>query len=379
MKEVQNTLDDDTTLLEYFYATDPNRIVIWIINKNMFHFIETSATTQNVISVIVKFRNSITTIGNYNEIASQLYDLILRPAVPFIKTKRIVIIPYAGFHFLPFQALLVNPADKNENSSEARDMFLVEQYEILYAPSASVLKLIVAKRKPFTGRILAFGNPVLEEESLNLPYAEAEVQMLDTMFPESTSLFLRERATEKRAKELTAGYNAIHFATHGELNTDAPLLSSIRLTKDKDEDGRLEVQEIFNLDLQNASLVTLSACETALGKMLTGDELIGLTRGFIYAGAPSIVASLWKVNDESTAKFMELFYRNLKTYPKAQALRLAQIEMIRGKTGRGIVRGVGGITEGKKQKFVPVEKGIQTVDGSHPYFWAPFILIGDWQ
>ena len=380
MVEARALLDSETTLLGYSFGAEPDRVLIWVIDESGYNFMEVPIrNVESIIDKIIQFRNAISNLTEYKDLAHELYELLIRPVVPFIKTKRIVIIPRSALYYLPFQALLVNSNDEDEKPKAIRDKFLIEQYEILYVPSASVLKFVLEKRKPFTGRILAFGNPVLEEESLNLPHAETEVQRLDTIFPQTSSLFLRERATEKRAKELTTGYNAIHFATHGELKTDAPLLSSIRLAKDKEEDGRLEVQEIFNLDLQNASLVTLSACETALGRMMAGDELIGLTRGFIYAGAPSIVASLWKVNDESTAKFMELFYRNLKTYPKAQALRLAQIEMIRGKTGRGIVRGVGGITEGKKQKFVPVEKGIQTVDGSHPYFWAPFILIGDWQ
>ena len=93
-------------------------------------------------------------------------------------------------------------------------------------------------------------------------------------------------ATEEKVKLLSGDYNIVHFASHGELNPESPLFSSIRLAKEKDEDGRLEVHEIFNLNLENASLVTFSACETGLGKLTSGDELIGLTRGFIYAGTP---------------------------------------------------------------------------------------------
>jgi len=113
------------------------------------------------------------------------------------------------------------------------------------------------------------------------------------------------------------------------------------------------------------------------GKLTKGDELIGLTRSFIFAGTPSIVASLWKVNDSSTSELMGMFYKNLKNHSKAEALRMAQIEMIRGEVGRGIVRGVGGITASKesKSRLQPP----MTVDGSHPYYWAPFILLGDWQ
>jgi CHAT domain-containing protein len=186
---------------------------------------------------------------------------------------------------------------------------------------------------------------------------------------------MNKKATEEKVKLLSGDYDIIHFASHGELNPQSPLFSSIRLANENDEDGRLEVHEIFNLDLEKASLVTLSACETGLGKLTNGDELIGLTRGFIYAGTPSIVASLWEVNDKSTSDLMNLFYKNLKTHSKVEALRMAQLEMINGDTGRGIVRGVGGIVS-SEAKDSPQSSA--TVNGSHPYFWAPFILLGDW-
>lgn len=259
-----------------------------------------------------------------------------------------------------------------------KDKFLIEEYEMFYTPSASVLKFVYEKRKKITDKLIAFGNPDIGDVKLNLPYAEDEVRKIKDTYPESV-LYLKENATEGKVKALSGNYNIIHFASHGELNPDAPLFSSIRLAKDKDEDGRLEVNEIFNLNLKNTSLVTLSACETAIGKLTNGDELVGLTRGFIYAGTPSIVASLWNVYDQSTSELMNLFYKNLKSHPKSESLRMAQLEMIRGKTGKGIVRGVGGITSSKVSKPEKEPESVTTVDGSHPYFWAPFILIGDWK
>ena len=187
---------------------------------------------------------------------------------------------------------------------------------------------------------------------------------------------MNKKATEEKAKRLSGGYDIIHFASHSEFNPEFPMFSCIKMAKEKNEDGRLEVHEIFNLDLDNASLVTLSACETGLGKLSKGDEMIGLTRGFIYAGTPSIVASLWKVNDKSTSDLMSLFYKNLKTHSKVEALRMAQLEMINGEVGRGIVRGVGGITASEEGEGSSDPQ--MTVNGSHPYFWAPFILLGDW-
>ena len=111
-----------------------------------------------------------------------------------------------------------------------------------------------------------------------------------------------------KSKSLSPNHNILHFATHAELKQDDPLSSAILLAKDDKEDGRLEVKEIFGMDLK-ADLVVLSGCETGLGKLSMGDELVGLTRAFIYAGTPSVVASLWKVDDSSTAQLRSSFYK----------------------------------------------------------------------
>jgi CHAT domain-containing protein len=135
------------------------------------------------------------------------------------------------------------------------------------------------------------------------------------------------------------------------------------------------------MDLK-ANLVVLSGCDTALGKLSTGDELVGLTRAFIYAGTPSVVASLWNVDDSSTAQLMASFYRNLKTMSKAEALRQAQLELIRGEGHSDLLtrRGIGGI--GKLGETPEAQSGSQdpiSISTSHPYVWAPFILVGDGQ
>jgi CHAT domain-containing protein len=140
----------------------------------------------------------------------------------------------------------------------------------------------------------------------------------------------------------------LHFATHGEFSSADPLYSGIRLAPDSANDGRLEAAEIFGMDIQ-PSLVTLSACRTGLGKITNGGEIIGLNRAFIYAGAPSIVSSLWNVDDDSTARLMEIFYRELRTDPVDQSLQKAQLALLGSK------------------------------DFSAPFFWAPFYLTGDWR
>lgn len=178
-------------------------------------------------------------------------------------------------------------------------------------------------------------------------------------------------------KKQSPGHDILHFAAHAELSNDDPLSSAILLAKGGEEDGRLTVKEIFEMEL-DADLVVLSGCETGLGKLSRGDELVGLTRAFIYAGTPSVVASLWKVEDQSTAALMGSIYKNLKTMSKAEALRQAQLELIRSKVGADLLamRGVGGITKGGEVAGVGSLSPI-SVSSAHPYFWAPFVLVGD--
>lgn len=247
-----------------------------------------------------------------------------------------------------------------------------------YLSSASLLQFTAGKRKSGREKILAVGNPKSSNPAVELRAAEFETRSVARLYRGSRTL-LREKATEEKIKELSAGYDVLHFAAHGELRDDDPLSSAILLANDGKEDGRLEVREIFQMSI-NADLVVLSGCETGLGKLSDGDEFVGLTRAFIYAGTPSVVASLWKVEDRSTAALMASFYRNLRTMTKVEALRQAQLELIRGVGGGELLakRGVGGIGKlGEIARSKPRSPGSLTVSASHPYFWAPFILVGD--
>ncbi|MGA9573986.1 MAG: CHAT domain-containing protein, partial [Lysobacterales bacterium] len=184
-------------------------------------------------------------------------------------------------------------------------------------------------------------------------YAPAEAQSVNDMFEPDSNLLLGDRATESAFKNLAGDFSILHLATHGYFNKLNPLLSGLELEKDADDDGQLELYEILELQL-NADLVTLSACQTALGSGVfsetpAGDDFVGLTRAFIYAGSQTVLATLWQVDDQSTMNFMQGFYTRLKqnNSDKALALALAQREMR------------------SNQNY------------QHPYFWAPFILVGD--
>jgi CHAT domain-containing protein len=181
---------------------------------------------------------------------------------------------------------------------------------------------------------------------MQLPFAEKEVESLKAIYPVARVL-IGEDASEANFKKLAGAYDILHVASHGEFNSNTPLLSSLRLSGGDGEDGRLETREIFGLNL-DAYLVTLSACNTAIGKLTKGDDVVGLARAFIFAGTPSILGTIWSVNDESTGIFMNHFYGNLKEMDKLKSLQQAQIDMI------------------QSEKY------------SHPYHWAAFQLIGDY-
>jgi len=269
-------------------------------------------------------------------VSKDLYTLLLSPMEKDIKTPNLIIVPHGVLHKVPFSVL-----------SDGR-RYLLDKYSLTLLPSASVIEYVAAKRKASKESILVLANP--QTDYVPLGFAEKEGEKVSKLFS-FREVYTKEKATETLTKTKSSSFNIIHLATHGEFNDRNPLQSRLLLAKDKDNDGILQVHEIFEMDLKNANLVTLSACETALSKIQGGDDLVGLSRSFIYAGSPSLLATLWKVDDQSTAILMEKFYDNWKNkgLSKPEALRQAQIAL----------------------KAIPKY--------SHPYYWAPFVMIGDWR
>jgi CHAT domain-containing protein len=189
-----------------------------------------------------------------------------------------------------------------------------------------------------------------------LPFSRREADAIKSLIPEKDvmlALGFRASVATATSPELSQ-YRYVHFATHGLLNSEQPELSGILLSSydefGKRQNGFLQLHDVYNLKL-SADLVVLSACETALGKDIRGEGLVGLTRGFMYAGVPRIVASLWSVDDAATAELMGMFYKAMLTEGKrpADALRTAQVHMSR------------------------------TNQWSSPYYWAAFTLQGEWK
>jgi len=272
-------------------------------------------------------------VEKYSQLS--LYDVLIKSVAPTLNKKKVGIIPHGILHYVPFAAL----ADGRH--------YLIEKYTLFYLPSATVLKFCKDKRKAFTGKILAIGNPDLKNKDLDIPFAVDEVKTIRSFYPES-ALLIRAEATKSAFQSRCGSYNTIHLATHGIFDPNRPFNSALLLSPTDGDNGRLTASEIFDLDL-DVSLVVLSACQSGMSRVRAGDEMMGIPRAFIYAGSPSVVASLWNVNDEATAVLMGKFYENLKTMEKAESLKLAQLYLL------------------------------QNAKYRVPYYWAAFSLTGDYK
>jgi len=315
LAEIQGLLPEGTTLIEYLVGNTD--VVIWIVDRHRVKALTVRGARAELVARVRTLRAAIADRAPLAEIERQtatLYGELLAPARAEIRGTRLLIVPHDVLHYLPFAALR-SPAGR----------WLIEDYALATLPSASVLKFLAAKDAS-NARPLALGNPDVGS-ALNLRYAEREARAVGEAYPGATVL-VRAEASEARVKALASGAGLLHFATHAELNESEPMSSALLLTPGEGEDGRLEVRELFGLDL-HARLVVLSACETGLGALSRGDDLVGLQRAFLYAGTPAVVTTLWKVDDRASFVLMRDFYARLKTAAPGEALSLAQRETLR--------------------------------------------------
>jgi CHAT domain-containing protein len=331
LPEIQALLPEGTTLLEY--QVGEAGVVVWVVDRRRTAVVQLPGDRSSLISQVRRLRGAITNQAPIADVQTQaraLYRRLLEPARREIRGDRIVIVPHGVLHYLPFAALR-SPAGR----------WVVEDLSVSTLPSASVLRYLADKGTGASGRALVVGNPDLGAE-LALPWAEREARMVG-QHEQGATVLVRADATEVKVKKLLETAGIVHLATHGDLSEDDPMSSAVLLVPGGGEDGRLEVREVFGLDL-HARLVVLSACETGLGKLSRGDELVGLQRAFLYAGTPAVITTLWKVDDKATFELVRAFYTRLESTDPAGALRQAQLETI---------------------KTFP-----------HPYAWAAFGLTG---
>ncbi|HKV07183.1 MAG TPA: CHAT domain-containing protein, partial [Thermoanaerobaculia bacterium] len=298
--------------------------------------------------------------------ARSLYRALIGPVATLVeKSERVLIIPDGPLYRLPFGALVRDTSGRNSG----RGQFLTEWKPFHTALSLTVYGTLRASTPAAPpSRLVAFGDPRYPKDRWeSLPYSRREVESIAQVYP-GAHLYLGEEATEERAKSGIRDARVLHFATHASIDDRTPLDSALVLTLPEDlaagrDNGLLQVWEIFESVRLDADLVVLSACESALGRELSGEGLLGLTRAFQYAGARSVVASLWSVADQVTAELMTRFHRHRAAgLSTDEALRAAQIELIRHPVRIATADG----------------QAVET-DASAPFFWAAFQLSGDWR
>jgi CHAT domain-containing protein/predicted negative regulator of RcsB-dependent stress response len=341
-------------------------------------------------------------VAAYPAAAARLSGILLHPIGPLLERKRLVVVADGMLQYIPFTAL---PEPGQATTDPAAWQPLVVNHEVITLPSLSTLAVLrqeVRGRPQAKKAVAVLADPVFERDDPRVRFTRHKgVTSLPASAEQSNEVRLRQRQLERAAREVGSDdepvtfqrlpftlqeaeaictivpeaetlravgfdanlrtaldpalrqYRIIHFATHGLLNNSYPELSGIVLSlvdrSGRPQDGFLRLNEIYNLDLP-AELVVLSACQTGLGKEASGEGLIGLTRGFMYAGVARVVASLWRINDRAAAELMRYFYEAmfLQHLPPAAALRAAQIKMW------------------------------QTREWRFPHYWAAFVLEGEW-
>jgi CHAT domain-containing protein len=333
IEKIRRSLDTETTLIEYFSIGD--RIVAAVVTSDNVEIFPL-ASVSHLRRLLRRLHFQFSRVRLHSKSAEQfdrslveatevhlraLYEEVVAPLRESVHGHRLIIVPHNSLHYLPFHALFDG------------SHYLIDSFTISYAPSASIYTICHKRRAKSSGPFLILGVP-----DSKTPYIEQEIQCVAAAVSGSKVL-VGQDATLDVLRTLGAESRMIHIAAHGSFRQDNPLFSSIRLG-----DSHLNLYDLYELRLP-VQLLTLSGCSTGLNAVAAGDELLGLVRGLLCAGAQSLLLSLWDVHDLSTARLMESFYTFLSSnHGKAQALRAAMLEI--------------------REQF------------PHPYHWAPFLLTG---
>ncbi len=371
-KELSHHLKKKDALLEF--SISDSSLVTFLITRDRFlvhhttidslfwfdlRSIRTNTSTRN-------FENGVKLdYTRFIHASHNLYQLLLKPFEEYLNNKNLIIVPDEILAYIPFEILLTHlPVYKG---SEYHDLpYLVKDNPVSYSYSATLLLDNSRGKKSLSNKVLAFAPGYEEPPEMSenlfltrqeyrnklypLPYVEDEIKSIKKLT--RGKVLMGENATESNFKALSSEYDILHLAMHTLIDDENPLYSKLAFTYipgDTLEDGFLNAIEIYNLSLK-ARLTVLSSCSSGFGKFQKGEGIMSLARSFMYAGCPSIVMTLWEVEDQSGAEIMSKFYYYLKKgYSKDKALRKAKLKFLK-KTG---------------------------MLKSHPYFWSPYISIGD--
>lgn len=336
VRKLQARLGSRKALIEYvcfegFYTA-------FVVTKNKIFYFENLAAETEIIALLegLRFQFGALRYGAENlggflpELKKRadfylkkLYAKLFAPLETACSDLDLVIVPVGALHYVPFHA-----------ARDASGRYLIESRKIVYAPGAAVWQKLSEKpkrEKSQNALLIGFADE-------KIPLVDREIEALQEIFPDAKS-FTGNRATYTAYNDNAADFGILHLACHGQFRPENPLFSSLHLA-----DGWVTVRDICSHRLR-ARLVTLSACETGLNKIFAGDEILGLARGFLSAGARNLVLSLWTVSDEATTELMKQFYANLQRGASVSAsLKIVQNNFIKS--------------------------------GAHPYFWSPFAVIG---
>jgi CHAT domain-containing protein/tetratricopeptide (TPR) repeat protein len=348
MAAIREQLGRETSLVNYFVSA--SQVHAWVIDREVIHHVTLPLAPEDLGRAVCwadqighrsgdrgveRLRSAC---GGKITTGEEIYQKLIHPLRRFIRHRRLIVVPHGELHYLPFAAL----------RDPKTGRYLIEDYTLTYAPSASVLGFLRARETPVEARALVLGAPEeLDPKLRPLPAARQEAEAVGRLL-DIRPLF-GAQAKEAQLYKLAGRIDLLHVAAHGFYEPRSPLFSRIALAPDQEHDGNLEVHEILSaLDLTGVNLVVLSACETARGERSRGDEITGLTRAFLSAGSPGVISTLWNIDDEAAVVLMEEFYHHLLAGASAaEALLHAQLALLRN----------------------PVY--------SDPGFWAAFSLVGD--
>ncbi len=304
--------------------------------------------------------------------AEDEYGKSLAQFIEQLKPERIVFLPHTGLHLLPLHLIPLKSGKR-----------LIDQYEIAYAPSATLLRFAVQRERSELSSLFAVANP-----DRSLTFTDGEVQGIASHFQQQ-QILLHEQANKTTVYEQAKDAHLVHFSCHGNFRSGDPMESRLLLAGDKDDDKKdLTLRDIFaNLKLPNAAAVILSACETGMVELERGDEYIGLPNGFLSAGASTVISSLWAVDDLSTSLLMNRLYENMipKKMGKAKALQDAQL-WVRDLTYQKLVEYLEKASLGQHIDYSNVRDFQRSAKHNpdkkpfeHPYYWGAFTCNGSWK
>ena len=328
LSEIRKLLQPDETVLLYHFTQTKLHIIT--LSEQTLQLQSVSA--DGLADEIARLRQDIEEQRPEADARlRRLHDRLIPAALRNAPPGRLLIVPHKSLHYLPFAAL----------RSDAG--YLLERWSLRILPSAGVLPFLPVAAMGYGDSLTLFGNPDLGDSSRDLPAAQQEAEAIAVGTGSAERLHVRTGASKAVFLREARKASALHIASHGEFRGDQPMQSALYLASDAGTDGRLTVADLYQLRLRSR-LVVLSACETGLGAIASGDDVVGLVRGFLYAGAGAIVSSLWQVDDVATAELMTAFYAALPTQNSRDALRQAQLATL---------------------KQYP-----------HPFYWAAFFVTG---